>query len=80
MRFWFAVNRLIKRGDGGAQDRYYTSIRVGTEPARYRFSFDEFENSAERDFDFSSVYQIVLSGSRSALGKQYFVDDFRLEK
>lgn len=71
----------ISRGPGIPQDRYYTSVKVGPKPARYRFEFSEFENSStDRAFDLTHVYQIVLSDSRSELGVKYLVDDFRLEK
>ena len=71
----------INPGDGTAQGRYYTRVKVGREPARYCILFDDLnDSSSQRTFDLTQVYELLVGATKDQSGVELLVDDFRLEK
>ncbi len=71
----------INPGDGTAQGRYYTRVKVGREPARYCILFDDLnDSSSQRKFDLTQVYELLVGATKDQSGVELLVDDFRLEK
>ena len=71
----------IKPDDGTRPGRYYTTIRIRPEPARYCIFLDDLNNSSiERHFDLTHVQELLLGATNDETGVEILVDDFRLEK
>ena len=71
----------ISPEDGTPQGRYYTSITVRPDPARFCIKFSDLNKPAsQRKFDLTQVYELLLGSANSGTDEQLLVDDFRLEK
>jgi hypothetical protein len=71
----------ISPDDGTPQGRYYTSITVGPDPARFCISFNDLNKpTSQRKFDLTQVYELLLGSENLGTDVELLVDDFRLEK
>ncbi|MDX2410534.1 MAG: hypothetical protein QNK34_01115 [Woeseiaceae bacterium] len=71
----------ITPNDGTLQGRYYTSITVRPDPARFCISFDDLNKpTSQRKFDLTQVYELLLGSTNRDTDEKLLVDDFRLEK
>jgi hypothetical protein len=71
----------ISAEDGSPQGRYYTSITVRADPARFCIKFSDLNKSAsQRKFDLTQVYELLLGSANRGTDEDLLVDDFRLEK
>ena len=67
--------------DGTPQGRYYTSITVRPDPARFCILFSDLNKpTSQRKFDLTQVYELLLGSGNRGTDEELLVDDFRLEK
>jgi len=70
----------IDQGDGTLPGRYYTMVKIWSEPARYCILFDALnKSSSQRTFDLTQVYELLVGATKDQTGVELLIDDFRLE-
>jgi len=71
----------ISPEDGTPRGRYYTSITVRPDPARFCILFGDLNKpTSQRKFDLTQVYELLLGSANRGTDEGLLVDDFRLEK